>query len=292
MPIGVERSELNLWHRPRGEILANSLLIIAIVILVFGLVALGGTAAIGATIAANVSSVFRTIAGTLDGSVSVAGNRQTLFFKQRGVPFQAKVVYRSGKSFLQLTAPIGTGKFRLKLFEDLIAPKQKQFLGMQDILIGSPEFDDRYIIQSNSTEELFRILTPEAQQAILNLGRTIELNILRGQFTAQMLAGTQRADLERRINEGVAAYFALSDAVYGPVENVISNVALVETEEALCMVCGEQIDSNRVDCRSCKTAHHKDCWEYLGMCSTYACGHKQYSLPGKKNPIDLFRIRR
>lgn len=26
-----------------------------------------------------------------------------------------------------------------------------------------------------------------------------------------------------------------------------------------------------VQCRKCKTPHHRTCWEYMGKCSTYAC---------------------
>ena len=30
-----------------------------------------------------------------------------------------------------------------------------------------------------------------------------------------------------------------------------------------------------VYCGGCQTPHHRECWEYFGGCSTYACGHKQ-----------------
>jgi hypothetical protein len=33
----------------------------------------------------------------------------------------------------------------------------------------------------------------------------------------------------------------------------------------------------RVNCRRCGTPHHKDCWEFNGQCSTYACGEKRFS---------------
>jgi len=38
-----------------------------------------------------------------------------------------------------------------------------------------------------------------------------------------------------------------------------------------CQVCGMPMKSNTVHCETCQTPHHRDCWKYLGHCSTYAC---------------------
>lgn len=43
---------------------------------------------------------------------------------------------------------------------------------------------------------------------------------------------------------------------------------------AICQVCSTPIDRDAVRCASCATPHHRDCWVYLGRCSTYACGSK------------------
>lgn len=41
----------------------------------------------------------------------------------------------------------------------------------------------------------------------------------------------------------------------------------------ICQVCGEGIISGNtaMNCATCQTPHHKDCWEYNGGCSIYAC---------------------
>ena len=47
----------------------------------------------------------------------------------------------------------------------------------------------------------------------------------------------------------------------------------------LCQVCGEQIEKAQcVYCDNCATPHHLDCWNYVGHCSTFACGSKVNSL--------------
>ena len=43
-------------------------------------------------------------------------------------------------------------------------------------------------------------------------------------------------------------------------------------ESPICQVCGAPFDGGPiVYCASCDTPHHKDCWNYLGHCSTFGC---------------------
>lgn len=48
-------------------------------------------------------------------------------------------------------------------------------------------------------------------------------------------------------------------------------------ERALCQVCGDGIDEDRVYCSSCHAPHHPDCWKFNGGCSIFACGGKHSS---------------
>jgi hypothetical protein len=41
--------------------------------------------------------------------------------------------------------------------------------------------------------------------------------------------------------------------------------------EGTCQVCGTSMKSGTVRCEACQTPHHRECWKYLGRCSTYAC---------------------
>lgn len=54
-----------------------------------------------------------------------------------------------------------------------------------------------------------------------------------------------------------------------------TGITLVESTEtpggAVCQVCTSAMDGEVVRCLSCRTPHHKDCWEYLGRCSTFGC---------------------
>ena len=39
-----------------------------------------------------------------------------------------------------------------------------------------------------------------------------------------------------------------------------------------CQVCGAALEGELLICEKCRTPHHRDCWEYTGMCSIYGCG--------------------
>ncbi|MEX2173179.1 MAG: RING finger protein, partial [Pirellulaceae bacterium] len=56
------------------------------------------------------------------------------------------------------------------------------------------------------------------------------------------------------------------------------NVEAAEPDavDSRCQVCGEPLAADLVWCGSCKTPHHRECWQYFGGCSTYACGHKHH----------------
>ena len=59
--------------------------------------------------------------------------------------------------------------------------------------------------------------------------------------------------------------------------------AVLSFASAICQICGDDITSDVVFCRSCKTPHHEDCWQYYGACSTYGCGQTRFLVSKKRN---------
>ncbi|MDA7951000.1 MAG: hypothetical protein MPJ24_05875 [Pirellulaceae bacterium] len=47
----------------------------------------------------------------------------------------------------------------------------------------------------------------------------------------------------------------------------------------VCPICRESTQEGIVVCTRCKVPHHKECWEYFGKCSTYACNSDTYFIP-------------
>jgi hypothetical protein len=47
--------------------------------------------------------------------------------------------------------------------------------------------------------------------------------------------------------------------------------------EGKCPVCQDDAPTRLVRCRTCRTPHHADCWEFTGLCAVFACGSRQHT---------------
>jgi len=84
--------------------------------------------------------------------------------------------------------------------------------------------------------------------------------------------------LHQLIRTGLAIYDQFLLASADGIE-FVEPEELQPLESVRCRVCGEPILHGLVACRACKTPHHLECWEYIGHCSTYACGETRYVMP-------------
>jgi hypothetical protein len=55
-------------------------------------------------------------------------------------------------------------------------------------------------------------------------------------------------------------------------------------QEAVCRVCGDEIVTDMVFCRRCKTPHHLECWQYFGACAVYGCKETRWIAPRAAGP--------
>lgn len=62
---------------------------------------------------------------------------------------------------------------------------------------------------------------------------------------------------------------------------------ILNPHEARCKVCGEDFNAHDeiVACRKCNTPHHKDCWQFSGVCSVYGCGEKRFRRVESPAPV-------
>ena len=63
--------------------------------------------------------------------------------------------------------------------------------------------------------------------------------------------------------------------VFGSRDGNVKVVAESATDPGLCQICGADLEGDLVACAKCATRHHRDCWEYTGVCSTYGCGERK-----------------
>jgi hypothetical protein len=48
----------------------------------------------------------------------------------------------------------------------------------------------------------------------------------------------------------------------------------------ICQVCGSGLTEDVVLCVRCRTPHHRECWEWTGECSTFACHETRFEQEG------------
>jgi len=154
-----------------------------------------------------------------------------------------------------------------------------KFFGAQDIEIGVPEFDREYAIAAQPAEYARRFLTSD------NRARVEGVRALAGGGSILVSTAGQIGEIRigrycREMSEVVEFLNRASDlaaALAGPAtpEEVQIISASLEKRGA-CQVCGQDLGDKPVRCRKCKTPHHRECWEYLRVCSTFACGETKF----------------
>ena len=172
---------------------------------------------------------------------------------------------------------------RMRVFPEGIFSQIGKFLGTQDIQIGSAEFDRNYIIQGNDERRIADVLAPGAQIRINALRHFLGNNDIYVGTTAGTLLIKKRSyirDVEK-LEQFIALGLALSDELTAVSADGIEFVAApassgADDSQVICQICGEPIGADKVLCKSCRTPHHEDCWQYYGACSTYGCGQTHY----------------
>ena len=177
---------------------------------------------------------------------------------------------------------------RCEVYPQDILSGLRKLLGVEDIEIGSPQFDEEFIITANSRAAARDLLTPDVQASIFRLaaltpggyssGLRREVQVKWGAglltVTKPCYLSTYGA-LEHFVSLSAGLFVAALATKADGIE-FIGEVQQPDAVESQCQVCGEPLAQDLVYCASCHTPHHRECWEYFGGCSTYACGQKRY----------------
>ena len=192
----------------------------------------------------------------------------------------------SPQFYTQLTFTIPQGwTHRLEIFPQRYHENDVKYLNVDDIKVGDPHFDPRYVIKSDDEVFVREFLEPRVQKAVDDLRALlgndkilISINSSRLMVRKQGIVG-ELPDLTVFSDLSLVVY----DRLYVAWQRE-SGIEILDDHPAdtaavpVCQVCGGPIPAdNRVYCRRCKTPHHKDCWEFNGLCSTFACGEKRFS---------------
>jgi len=176
---------------------------------------------------------------------------------------------------------------RCEIYPQNMLAGLRKLLGVEDIEIGSAQFDTAYIISSNNPAAVRQMLTTAVQACILRLAalepggftfgaqRDIQVKWIGGQMTVTKPCWLSTYDaLEQFISLSAELFLASSAQSSAGIE-FVEEMREPDEAESQCQVCGEPLATDLVYCAACQTPHHRECWEYFGGCSTYACGQKR-----------------
>jgi hypothetical protein len=156
--------------------------------------------------------------------------------------------------------------------------------GLHDLPTGPARLLGRYAIRSSDPAVAGETLNDVVAWQIDKLQQVIPS----GGLCVQIFQGTlvvtkgqplyRYEDLERFVNESLVLYDQIMLTRTRGIEFVDAQSAHV-LETIVCKVCGEEIQDDLVFCRRCKTPHHRECWQYNGQCSVFACGETHFETP-------------
>jgi len=184
---------------------------------------------------------------------------------------------------------------RCEVYPQDIMSGFRKLWGMEDIEIGSPQFDIAFFIAGNSKQQVRELLMADVQAIIMRLTRIGGANFfgtpnIQVKWTGGTLTVTKPQylssyeDLEVFISLSADLFIAAMNTRNIGITFVEGGAKIAEPDEgeSQCQVCGESLSADLVYCSACKTPSHRECWEYFGGCSTYACGNKKFLVRSKK----------
>jgi hypothetical protein len=195
----------------------------------------------------------------------------------------------SGPRNTHLTLFFPDSQLRLEMYSGGLVHHFRKLMGMYDIEIGVPAFDDAFFISGNNPDLIREYLGTAARSAIGELAKfgtwyspDLQLSISSGKLQITRHRSLRSAaELMRFVALAEIVYRSLA---YGRNPGIEFTSPLPQvTADAVCRVCGDQLAASIVTCASCQTPHHLDCWQYFGSCSVYGCGQKRYLAATRKS---------
>lgn len=265
---------------------------IAFVVLVMLFTALVVVVAVAQTRADRNNQAFYQLAQRFSGACRPAG-----WFRSGSVRFrygatQATLFSHSGgkhgqATFFQLEWP----DHRLNM--EVVSCERGTTTAARDsslVPVDDDAFDTRYAVRAWDAREAKTWLSEGVRWQIEKLRhfcepQDMQIVVMQGRLTVKKSGRLRRFDeLAEFCQLGLELYDQAMLTRSVGIEFVAEGEAQ-PIREAMCQVCGENIVSELVFCRRCKTPHHLDCWQYYGACSTYGCRETVFVTPRLAGPV-------
>ena len=141
----------------------------------------------------------------------------------------------------------------------------------------------KYLVFASSKKVMKELYVPGRIESILAI--TAEL----GGFPTGVLFGKSTLQVEKvcttaRPQDQLKLIYRVIDILDSLVgmptrkagEIAAGRAPAIDMTGAMCQICGMELTVRVVFCEGCVTPHHRECWEYLGGCSTFGCFRRLY----------------
>lgn len=171
---------------------------------------------------------------------------------------------------------------RLRVFPEGVVASIRKVFGAQDIQIGDPRFDERFIIQGAPEDWVREILDGESRRrifALLSLGESFlggsAISLEAGSTGVTITCGRHLGDDLQSLQAFLDDALSLHARVMAIRSEGIQELpGELQGTRGNCPVCANPLDGDVRHCPACATSHHSDCWQYFGGCAIYGCGSR------------------
>ena len=204
------------------------------------------------------------------GSVRQISGVPILFFQQPGFEVAVELVYRNG--FTMHVKPEFPFQGHLRIGPEVMKSVAARMLGRTDYTTGYEEFDRQFLVLGEPESFVRKSMTADICASLRILGAFGDpvLQLSPRQFMMRMatISGQRDRALEAFVRRGLE--YARAFPKVEPVETEeLQKTDLAGTQ---CQVCGAELCRPVAECTRCATPHHEECWNFMGHCSTFACG--------------------
>lgn len=239
--------------------------------------------------ASSRNETYRELARRYQGRFEAGGwfSKARVHFRHQGVGVTIDVVSAGDEH--QTTYTRASFKWhyqtaRVEVYPAGIWLRLGTMLGRENLTLGDPLFDSCFLVKSDDPPAARSLLNPLVRLAIERLYQLLGNRDIYIQFAQGTLQIKKRSLISslQPLDEFVRRSIELYDqavATFAVGIEFVANTEPPKADETACQICGDPIITDVVVCRSCRTPHHEDCWQYNGACSTYGCQEKRYYRP-------------
>ena len=234
-----------------------------------------------------MNAAYQQLARDYHGMITGGGffRRPALHFTYNGSWAWLGVVLSNriaGRRYTQLYLPWSNPETRCEVRSAGFFERVEGLLYRGDVIrTDSRQFNRRYLITGENPEELGALLNGGVQMCIEKLRKlqgsnSLSVTIANGHLWIRKRGVIREYETLRHFAAMGLDLYEQAMLVTGTQIEFVEERALMEDGDAICRVCGDDLQENIVFCRKCHTPHHRDCWSYFGACSTYACGETRF----------------